>query len=221
MFDPEGQETAALPGLSFEGSSATFRRSRALEREDWQFVTWDHPAVREAMEHIVRGERGTIAIGNTKALKTGTKWVIECIYVLEPQAPPALHADRFLPPTPIRLVIGDDALDQTKEYPTETLAGDVWPKKRRPQLPDRLPESLQTAGELAGQHAAKLIETALQRVQRLYTAEISRLRQLVARNPLVTEDELRAVEAEGRQVVEAVQVSQPRLDSVRVVLSLV
>ena len=221
VLDAEGQETAALPGLSLEGASVTFRRPRALEREDWQFITWDHPAVREAMEHIVRGERGTISIGNTKALNTGTKWVVECIYVLEPQAPPGLHADRFLPPTPIRVVIGEDGKNRTKEYPTDALAGDVWPKKRRPQLPDGLPESLKNSSELADAHSQKLIEAALKRAEKLYSAEINRLKQLIDRNPLVSKEELELVVSQARQVMEAIRVAQPRLDSVRVVMSLV
>lgn len=221
VLDPEGQETAALPGLSFDGCSITFRRSRAQEREDWQFITWDHPAVREAMEHIVRGERGTISIGNTKVLNTGTKWVVECIYVLEPQAPPSLNADRFLPPTPIRVVIGDDGKNRTKEYPTDVLAGDVWPKKKRPELPEGLPDSIKTSGDLADAHSQKLIEMALKRVEKLYSAEIGRLKQLIERNPLVDKSELDVVMNEGRQVVSAIRVAQPRLDSVRVVLSLV
>ncbi len=221
VLDPEGQETAALPGFRFEGTSITFQRARALQREDWQFISWDHPAVREAMEHIVRGERGTISLGNTKVLNHGTKWVVECVFVLEPQAPPALHADRFLPPTPIRLVVRDDTTDRTSEYPVEMLAGDVWPKKRRPEVPDGLPEALSAASDLAERRAAAIIDHSLSRAKKLYTAELKRLRQLVERNPLVTEHELTLLTTEAKQVIEALRVSQPRLDSVRVVLGLV
>lgn len=93
-----------FPGLPAGGVTVTCDRTRALVREDVQFLTWDHPLVTGALDLLLASEKG-----NSSYVESGDGASLEAVYVLECIAPPNLHADRFLPPTPIRVsVAGDD-----------------------------------------------------------------------------------------------------------------
>ncbi|MEW8049978.1 MAG: RNA polymerase-associated protein RapA, partial [Candidatus Thiodiazotropha sp.] len=47
-----------LPGLSSEGMTATYSRSDALAHEERQLLTWEHPLVSGAMEHVIGQQTG-------------------------------------------------------------------------------------------------------------------------------------------------------------------
>jgi ATP-dependent helicase HepA len=103
----------AFPGLPSGGFTITFDRTRALVREDMQFMTWDHPLVTGAFDLLLGSEKGNCS-SNPGASRT-----LEAVYLLECVAPLQLHVDRFLPPTPIRVKVdGDDVevlLEEARE----------------------------------------------------------------------------------------------------------
>lgn len=78
----------------------------ALAREDAQFITWEHPLIRNGLDLILSGDTGssTISLLKNKALPVGTL-LVELIYVVEAQAPKQLQLNRFLPPTPVRMLL--------------------------------------------------------------------------------------------------------------------
>ncbi len=78
----------------------------ALSREDAQFITWEHPLIRNGLDLILSGDTGssTMSLLKNKALPVGTL-LVELIYVVEAQAPKQLQLTRFLPPTPVRLLL--------------------------------------------------------------------------------------------------------------------
>jgi ATP-dependent helicase HepA len=88
-----------FPGLPSGGFTITFDRTRALVREDMQFMTWDHPLVTGAFDLLLGSEKG-----NCSADPTADEG-LEAVYLLECVAPLQLHVDRFLPPTPIRVKV--------------------------------------------------------------------------------------------------------------------
>ncbi|WP_313575124.1 RNA polymerase-associated protein RapA, partial [Pseudescherichia sp.] len=92
-----------FPGLPEDGCTITFERDVALSREDAQFVTWEHPLIRNGLDLILSGDTGssTISLLKNKALPVGTL-LLELIYVVEAQAPKQLQLNRFLPATPVR-----------------------------------------------------------------------------------------------------------------------
>ncbi|MBA1330933.1 hypothetical protein QQ73_07100, partial [Candidatus Endoriftia persephone str. Guaymas] len=47
-----------LPGLPDDGLTLTFDRADALAHEDRQFLTWEHPMLREAMQQVISQESG-------------------------------------------------------------------------------------------------------------------------------------------------------------------
>lgn len=73
-----------FPGLSEDGITITFDREVALAREDAQFITWEHPLIRNGLDLILSGDTGssTISLLKNKALPVGTL-LVELIYVVE------------------------------------------------------------------------------------------------------------------------------------------
>ena len=95
-----------FPGLPQDGCTVTFDREQALSREDAQFVSWEHPIIRNGLDLILSGDTGNCAVSllKNKALPVGTL-LAELVYVVEAQAPKHLQLTRFLPPTPVRMLM--------------------------------------------------------------------------------------------------------------------
>ncbi|VEI46436.1 ATP-dependent helicase HepA [Actinobacillus equuli] len=51
-----------FPGIAEEGTTVTFDRQLALMREDVEFLTWDHPMIRNGIDLITSGDIGKSAI---------------------------------------------------------------------------------------------------------------------------------------------------------------
>lgn len=105
-----------FPGLKEEGVTVTFDRQLALAREELEFLTWDHPMIRQGIDLIVSGDIGkaSMALLVNKQLPAGTL-LVELIYMIESQSPKGLQLNRFLPPTPVRLLLdskGNDLADK-------------------------------------------------------------------------------------------------------------
>ncbi|WP_217551493.1 hypothetical protein, partial [Pantoea sp. GbtcB22] len=73
---------------------------------DTQFITWEHPLIHKGLDLILSGDTGSCALTllKNKALPVGTL-LVEMIYVVEAHAPKSLQLTRFLPPTPVRLLM--------------------------------------------------------------------------------------------------------------------
>src|SRR5690606_9694949 len=76
------------------------------------FLTWDHPMVTGALDLLLGSAEGTSAMVAWPDARERGLW-LETIHVLECVAPPKLHADRFLPATPIRCVVDVRGQDVT------------------------------------------------------------------------------------------------------------
>ena len=67
-------KTSHFPGLKEDGMTVTYSRSKALVREDMEFLSWEHPMVCESMEMIVGSELGNASLVtiSVKGLMPGT-----------------------------------------------------------------------------------------------------------------------------------------------------
>ena len=134
---------------------ATCDRRRALSREDVGFLTWDHPMVSGAMDLLLGAETGNCAFAVLPAANERTL-LLELIFVLEAIAAPRLHADRFLPLTPIRLVVSHKLEDVSRTFRrhqlgTEaserlTLQTDRKCRNRQPDTPRHVPDRRKSGG---------------------------------------------------------------------------
>ena len=117
-----------FPGLKEEGVTVTFDRQLALAREELEFLTWDHPMIRQGIDLIASGDIGkaSMALLVNKQLPAGTL-LIELIYMIESQSSKGLQLNRFLPPTPVRLLLDSKGNDLAGQVNFGTLQNKLKP----------------------------------------------------------------------------------------------
>ncbi|MGB8167960.1 MAG: helicase-related protein [Chthoniobacteraceae bacterium] len=215
--------TDAFPALPEAGMSATFDRARALSREDLAFLSWDHPVVRGALDLLLGAESGNVAFGVWKDAGTEA-FLLEIVAVVECVAPPALHADRFLPATPLRVVVDHALVDQTDNAEiagAELEAGDVFRLLDRGAVKKKLlPAMHEKALALAAEKMALLVETATTAMEVQLRDEIERLEDLRQVNDHIRPEEIDAVRHQKAALHEALAASRLRLDALRLILQI-
>ncbi len=218
-FSTEGLYVDAIPGLPHAGLSATFSRRVALEREDLVFLTRDHPLAQGALELLLGSERGNSAFAlwesdDPKGL------LLEAHFVVEAIAPRELAADRFLPPTPIRIIV--DQRGEPVDLPARHAA---TLKGARPDAllssPEVttgvLPAMFEAAEAAAEPERRRWIEEARRAVSSHLGGELDRLRALRAVNDRVRADEIERAEREISALNEHLGTARVRLDAARLI----
>ncbi|MGE3507803.1 MAG: RNA polymerase-associated protein RapA [Vicinamibacterales bacterium] len=213
-----------FPGLPADGLTLTADRERALVREDLQFLTWDHPLVTGALDLLLGSERGNCSAFRWIDPATSALY-LEALFVLECVAPPALHVDRFLPPTPIHLFVDhrgretEISLPQVQEAGhraahAATLVGWIARTDMRDVI---LPRMVAKAQGLAAAAAARTIEGARRAMHTALDHEIDRLCDLQRVNRSVREAEIEALRLQRSALDEQLGAARLRLDAVRLI----
>jgi ATP-dependent helicase HepA len=221
LLRPGNLRTDAFPSLPEAGLCATFNRERALSREDLGFLTRDHPLVRGAFDLLLGSESGNAAFGVWKT--PGTEAILLEIYALvECVAPAALHTDRFLPATPVRIVV-DHALNDLSGDPAFAAArlekGDVMRILDKTVMRKKiLPAMFEKVLALAGERLVEITGTATAAMTARLQDEIERLADLRAINDHVRPDEIQAAKKQKSDLEEALATARIRLDAVRLIL---
>jgi len=210
--------TDAFPALPEAGMSATFDRTRALSREDLSFLSWDHPVVRGALDLLLGSESGNTAFA---VWKGGTKesMLLEIHAIVECVAPPALHADRFLPPTPIRVVVDHalaDLSDDAEVAAAKLEAGDIFRLLDRGAVKKKLlPAMLEKAVALATEKRDALVAATTAKMDTQLQEELDRLQDLRQLHAHVSDDELAAAQQQRTDLRAALAASPLRTDALR------
>ncbi|MCC5847993.1 MAG: DEAD/DEAH box helicase family protein [Verrucomicrobia bacterium] len=206
--------TGELP-VRDEGLRFTPRRSRALEREDMDLLTWDHPLLRDGIEALLSSQGGTCACAHAEGLEGP---LLQVLFILESMAPPALQVKRFLPPTPILLTLDSrgkpwrEPVHITGEADAGALL--VNPAFRNDWLPARIEDAERKANGASRHLRVRAAESA----ETLLSAELHRLRELRKINDHVREAEIDHLAAQMEAVREAIDQARPRLDALRLIL---
>ena len=214
-----------FPGLPEDGCTITFERDVALSREDAQFITWEHPLIRNGLDLILSGDTGssTISLLKNKALPVGTL-LVELIYVVEAQAPKQLQLTRFLPPTPVRLLLDKNGTNLAAQVEFESFNRQLSAVNRHTgsKLVNAVQQDVHAIlqlGEGQIEKAARaLIDAARSEADEKLSAELSRLEALKAVNPNIRDDELAAIESNRQQVLESLDQAGWRLDALRLIV---
>jgi len=211
-----GTAPEPFPGIPTEGITLTADRERALGREDAAFLTWDHPAVSGAIEMLTGTIRGNAALAVAE-MSGADSIVVEAIHVIEAVAPAHLHVERFLPPTPIRVMVDSHfnewttPMDSTQNGPLAKVLG-------KPDLCFKLlPKLLEHAGNMAVGQACEVIAMSIIAAQQQLEGEAARLRDLQAVNPSVRDHEIEAARAHAYDVRDHLAGARVRLDAVRMI----
>jgi ATP-dependent helicase HepA len=179
----------SFPGISGEAFSVTCDRSRALVREDIQFLTWDHPLVAGALDLLLGSEKGNSSFAVWPDKKQAGLYA-EAVFVLECIAPLHLHVDRFLPPTPLR-ILADHAGRPVSVPPGALRPGDVHVLLEQPELRnERIPRLLELAEQLAATEVSRIVDQARRQMAAQLDHEVHRLKELQRVNRSVRNEEI-------------------------------
>ena len=215
-----------FPGLKEEGVTVTFDRQLALAREELEFLTWDHPMIRQGIDLIASGDIGkaSVALLINKQLPAGTL-LVELIYMIESQSPKGLQLNRFLPPTPVRLLLDSKGNDIAGQVNFDTLQNKLKPlgkditnkmvKMARPNIEQLIKIGDHKMIEIAQaqiQEASKLADQTL-------STELNRLIALKAVNKNIRQAEIDVLEKQRVLSLEELSKTSWRLDSLRVIVT--
>lgn len=214
-----------FPGLPEDGCTITFDRNQALSREDAQYVSWEHSIIRNGLDLILSGDTGSCAISllKNKALPVGTL-LVELIYVVEAQAPKHLQLTRFLPPTPVRMLVDRKGTNLAAKVEFESFNRQLNAVNRHTgsklvnAVQQDVHEIIKLSEEQAAVEARKLIDAARSEANEKLSAELSRLLALSAVNPNIRQDEIEALESNREQVLANLDDAGWRLDALRLIV---
>ncbi len=212
---------APLPfeGLPEEGIELIYNRKLATTREAGTHVTWDHQLVSQATARLL-----STSIGNTAYVvwedDRAQIVLLEGIFILEPpKCAASLAISRYMPPTPVRVVISHELEDMTTTYTTEQINKNVrngrreWLRNNARPLHNLVPPMLRVLSQRADTKAQELSQKAASQMEVTLQAEIARLERMA---PCASRKEegkrLAAQQVDIRKVIESASL---RLDSLR------
>jgi ATP-dependent helicase HepA len=218
-------QDGGFPGLPAEGLTCTFERSIALAHEDRQFLSWEHPIVRDSMEMVLDGESGnsSLVLLEESSLEPGSL-LLEALFVLECPAPKRLHAGRFLPPTLVRVLLDEQAKDLSGALPHELLVEKHRPVERAlaaqvvKQRQGQIEQLLTQAEGVVEQQARVAVVDSTARMEKGYGSELERLLALQRVNPNVRQEEIDALREESQTLLHHIHSARLRLDAVRILV---
>ena len=212
----------SFPGLPPDGFTITGDRQRALSREDVQFLTCDHPLVTGALDLLLGSEQGNSSFARWPDQKTRGIY-LEAVYLLECIAPPPLHADRFLPPTPLRVLVDHCGQEVGSAFAPETLArqlkpGDAYPLLEQSELREELlPSLIEKAHSIASCQVPALVAQARTEMTVQLKHEIARLKELQKVNRSVQPEEVESLVQQQRDLDQHLSAARLRLDAIRLI----
>ncbi|QYJ79276.1 RNA polymerase-associated protein RapA [Shewanella acanthi] len=213
------------PGLHEDGITVTFDRDTALSRDDIALITQEHPLVQTGLDLITGSDTGTtsVAILKNKALPAGTLF-LELIYMADASAPKSSQLYRYLPPTPIRVLLdknGNNLADKVDyaSFDKQLSAVNRHIGSKLVNASQPILHPLFAKGEEAAQAAVQeLVAQAREKMTTQLSAELDRLESLKAVNPNIREEELEYLRNQMQELGTYLDASQLQLDAIRMVL---
>lgn len=218
--------TGHFPGVGEDGTTVTFSRDKALAREDMEFLSWEHPMIQEAMDMVHSTELGNAAIGtiNLKGVPPGTM-LLEALYTVSCIAPKALQVERFLPLSPMRLLVDANGKQLAELVPHERLNTLVEKIKKSTalaiikQVHKEVDLKMSLATKQAKKNLAEILSSAEEKMRGDLGAELSRLEALREVNPAIREEELQHLRFRIEESALHIQHASLQLQALRLVIT--
>lgn len=215
----------SYPGLPYDGATITFDRETALSREDMHFMSWEHPMIQGGIDLLLSEGVGTSAVSllKNKALPVGTM-LLELVYLVDAQAPKSSGIGRYLPQTPIRIMLDGKGNDLSEQVEFDSFNRQLSPINRH--MGSKLVGSVQAqiqalikAGDdKIGIKHEQVKQEAQAEMRSSLNAELERLLALKAVNPNIRDEEVSAIESQITQLEQYISNAQIQLDSLRVIV---
>jgi len=218
--------TGHFPYLREDGTTVTFSRDKALAREDMEFLSWEHPMILEAMDMVQSTELGNAAIGTIKlkGVAPGTM-LLEALYTVNCVAPRSLQVERFLPLSPMRLLVDARGKDLAELVPHARLNNLVQSVKKSTALAiiKQVHQEAEAKMALATAQAEQQLCVILSRAEQLMREdlgrELERLEALRAVNPSIRQEELDHLRQRIDECAVHIQHANLQLQALRLVIT--
>ena len=165
-----------------------------------------------------------LLLGSEKGNSSFAQWpdtsvagiYLEAIYVLECIAPPHLQIDRFLPPTPLRVLV--DQHGNEGAAPSLLKNGDAQALLEHQELrKDLLPVLMEKAEAIANRRTPEIVAQARKEMSGQLEYEIARLKELQKVNRTDRTEEIELLVAEHRALDQHLKGARLRLDAIRLI----
>jgi len=200
-----------LPLGDEDGMTLTFEREQALQREEIEFITHEHPLMRAIYELASTSTFGntTVAMLKSAAVPQGMV-LLEVNFRVEAIAPKVLNLPATLTTQNIRVFISEQGNDLSARISAEMIMPHIerLDKNRARQVikvrGDVIEQRYYEAEDIARQQLAEIGEQASARFSQQWSREIKRLKHLQTINPNVRPAEIERLEqlkAQGEQAL--------------------
>ena len=222
----EHMRVGSLPGLPDDGITITFDRVTALNFEDTDFLSWDHPMVQAALELLTADDFGSTCVAELKnpAIPAGS-WFLELDFASIVPAPKAAALQEFCPLQSLRLLFNGQGQELSAKVSRELLdqQSNFIDKKTARQVLRQLRDAAQKLIQSGQQQARKWQQEQLEQVRQEATAalqhERQRLLDLQKKNPSVRSSEIEAINWREEQITAALESPQLSLQAVRILVN--
>lgn len=219
---PAQTNREVFPSIPEEGISITFDRKRALSREDITFITWDHPMVTGALDMVLSSGTGATSFAVLRGTDN-TAILLEVFFVLETAGGQGTQVDRFLPRTPLRVVVDHAGEDVTEDYSTELFDQQLRPGQLDGLLDNEtmvdtiIPNMLAAATDVAEVLGGSEIANGLAQVNTIMGHEIERLIALHKKNKSIRLDEIKVALEEQKSLLALIKNARIRMDALQLI----
>ncbi|PHQ25259.1 RNA polymerase-associated protein RapA [Marinobacter guineae] len=222
----EQYQAGHVAELPEDGITVTWDRQNALEREDLAFMSWEHPMVTGVMDSVTSSGLGKAALASlsVKALPAGTL-LMEALFTVHCPAPDALQLTRYLPVSPLRLLVDVNGKELSGALPHDRL-NDLCSNIRRrtaqaivPQIRPQVETMVDHVERLSEPHLEPLKSQALDQLAATFEPEIRRLEALQKVNPAIREEEINYFRDQFEAARDAIGHASLALEGIRVIVT--
>ena len=222
----DNMHVETFPFLPATGLTITFTREVALTREDFTFITWDHPMVHAAMDMILNEGFGQAdcRVVSLDVLPKGLAFV-EATFTMGCTCDHRLNIERYLQSNLQTYYVGIDKKDYTQiieevdldsaslRYDRNKLKGVV--QKHR----DLIDSVIDLSNSLADQQIPAYVQEARDTIEAEFSSENERLIALQKVNPTVRDEEISALDERRDALLAALESAYARPVSIRVLFN--
>ncbi|WP_417567172.1 RNA polymerase-associated protein RapA [Marinobacter sp.] len=222
----EQYQAGHVAELPEDGITVTWDRQNALEREDLAFMSWEHPMVTGVMDSVTSSGLGKAALASlsVKALPAGTL-LMEALFTVHCPAPDALQLTRYLPVSPLRLLVDVNGKELSGALPHDRL-NDLCSNIRRrtaqaivPQIRPQVETMVDHVERLSEPHLEPMKSQALDQLAATFEPEIRRLKALQKVNPAIREEEINYFRDQFEAARDAIGHASLALEGIRVIVT--
>jgi len=215
-------DSEVFPSIPDAGISITFDRKRALSREEISFISWDHPMITGAIDMMLSLGIGSTSFGVLKGAGS-PGLLLELLFVLETAGEQRIYVDRFLPNTPLRVVVDHTGKDVSELYPADELDRQLIPGQIDALIQNEhfteaiFPSMISSATKLAETLGAAEISSGQQKMKLTLDHEINRLKSLQKKNDNIRPEEIQIAVDEQTTLAALIKAARIRLDALQLI----